>query len=71
MILKIQNYLSPDLTRYVLIGDTVSGIQAGKASGVGANLLLAVERPINLSSRKYELIAILHEAMTNFERAPQ
>lgn len=71
MILQAQNDLSLDLASSILIGDKVSDIQAGNAAGVGTNLLFAAERPMDLGSLNYELIATLHEAIQYLQRVPQ
>jgi D-glycero-D-manno-heptose 1,7-bisphosphate phosphatase len=64
MIHQAQKELSIDLSRSVLIGDKISDIQAGIAAGVGTNLLLAEDRPSELDSLSYELIATLPEAIS-------
>ena len=68
MILKAQQELSIDLSRSLLIGDKPSDIQAGKAAGVGTNLLLTINLPNELRNLKYELITSLHEAIPYLQR---
>lgn len=63
MILQAQIDLSIDLARSLLIGDKASDIEAGTAAGVGTKLLFAVDRPKELESIDYELIATLREAL--------
>ncbi len=71
MILQAQNDLSIDLSRFVLIGDKVSDIQAGNAAGVGTNLLFAAESPNELGGLNYELIVTLREAIPYLQRGVQ
>lgn len=71
MILQAQRDLTIDLSRSVLIGDRVSDILAGTAAGVGTNLLLAAERPNELSGLNYELITTLREALPYLRRGVQ
>lgn len=68
MILQAQKDITIDLSRSVLIGDTVSDILAGTAAGVGTNLLFAAERPNELEDLNYELIATLREAIPYLQR---
>lgn len=68
MIIQAQQELSINVSRSVLIGDNLSDIQAGNAAGVGTNLLVTGERPIELDGLKYERIASLHEAIPYLQR---
>jgi len=71
MILQAQEDLSLDLNRSVLIGDKVSDIQAGVAAGVGTNLLVAPDRPIELEDVNYEVISTLNEAIPYLQSEAQ
>ncbi len=71
MILQAQKVLTIDLSRSVLIGDKINDILAGTAAGVGKNLLFAAERPNELDSLNYELIATLREATHYLQRGTQ
>ena len=63
MILKAQKELEIDLVDSVLIGDAVSDIRAGNAAGIGTNLLLGFQEPIQLFGLEYKCINTLREAL--------
>ena len=64
MMRRAQKDLSIGLSCSVLIGDKAIDIQAGIAAVVGANLPFAAERPNELDSLNFQLIAILREAIS-------
>lgn len=63
MINKAQREINLNLRSSILIGDKVSDIQAGIAAGVGINILLGHEKPVELSGLPYRAITTLREAL--------
>jgi D-glycero-D-manno-heptose 1,7-bisphosphate phosphatase len=63
MILQAQQELNLDLENSILIGDKASDVQAGIASGMGTNILLAQSDPIELLSSVYHRISAVRDAL--------
>lgn len=62
MILQAQEELSINLSSSVLVGDSVSDIEAGNIAGIGTNLLLTSELTTNMGRINYNIISTLIEA---------